>query len=184
MDVWETDAYPWLMAERVAIADWVGSERPFLGVCLGHQQLVEALGGACARLPVPQISIGIISQTGEADAIFAGLPSVFPAMQWNGVGAASLPRGAVVLADSPGCAVQAIRIGDCAWGVQFHPEITPGLVSSWLADTGNWTCAVDWLGSAEKAEDFTVESEAHAAAAWVQSTALYDGLRASVRKKT
>lgn len=184
MDVWETDDHPWLIAERTAIAAWVGTGRPFLGICLGHQQLVTAMGGKCARLPVPQIGIGTVTQTNRADAIFDTLPQHFPTLQWNGVGATSLPQDAVVLAEGPACPIQAIRIGDCAWGVQFHPEIMPGLVASWLSDTGNWEGAIDWLGSEKAAKDFAQDSENHAEAAWTLSKALYDGLRASVRKKT
>ncbi len=53
MDVWQTAIHPWLDAEITAIRDWVAARRrPFLGFCLGHQLLAEALGGTvgAARL--------------------------------------------------------------------------------------------------------------------------------------
>lgn len=57
MDVWEDDAHPWLASEKAAIANWVRSGRPYLGVCLGHQLLVEAMGGACAKMAVPEVGV-------------------------------------------------------------------------------------------------------------------------------
>ncbi len=44
MDVWDVDAYPWLIEEKRVIRRWVRElNRPFLGVYLGHQLLADAL---------------------------------------------------------------------------------------------------------------------------------------------
>ncbi|NVO58685.1 type 1 glutamine amidotransferase, partial [Rhodobacteraceae bacterium B1Z28] len=83
--------------------------------------------------------------------LFASLPRQFPVLKWYGVGAEDLPSGTTVLTGSDGCAVQAIRIGNRSWGVQFHPEIVQGTISAWMGDQGNHQCAVDWLGSADTA---------------------------------
>lgn len=178
MDVWEVEAHPWLVTEKAAIAKWISSGRPFLGVCLGHQLMVEALGGSCAKLDVPEISISNIIRC-AADPVFDQFPDSFPVLKWHGVAAKDIPEGAKVLANSASCPVQAIRFGDCAWGVQFHPEITDTTITDWLSDQANWDGAVAWLGSEETARAFAKDGTAHANVAWVQSKALYGGLRAA-----
>ena len=90
MDIWDTDEHPWLVPETAAIADWITSGRPYLGICLGHQLMIAALGGRCARLTVPEISVSEISRI-ASDPIFDRLPQSFPVLKWHGVAAASLP---------------------------------------------------------------------------------------------
>lgn len=173
MDVWETVENPWLIAEKAAIAQWVGAGRPYLGICLGHQLLIDAMGGECAMMKTPEI--GILSIDHEIE----GLPTPLPVMQWHGVEAVSLPENATVLGSNAACKVQAVRVGNRAWGVQFHPEIQAGLVTTWMTDLANHQCAVNWLGSQQAADDFAKASEAHVPDALIQSAALYKLLRDS-----
>ena len=50
MNVWEEDRYPWLIKEKLFIKNWVLSlEKPFFGICLGHQLLGEALGASVKK---------------------------------------------------------------------------------------------------------------------------------------
>ena len=185
MDVWETRALPWLTAEKATIATWVKAMRkPFLGICLGHQLLVDTLGGICESMPHPEIGVSDIRLTpeGQADPIFSAMPASFPVLQWHGVEATTLPPNAVLLAQNDACQVQAFRVGDVAWGVQFHPELTSDLVKGWMLDAENRACAIDWLGSAAKANEFAQDCEAHVETARVQSRALYNALRAAVQR--
>ncbi|MGI9421259.1 MAG: type 1 glutamine amidotransferase, partial [Geminicoccaceae bacterium] len=134
MDVWEVDSHPWLTAEKETIRHWVVDlKKPFLGICLGHQLLADALGGRCAPLSPPEIGILEVGLTeaGRADPIFAGMPARQKCLQWHGVEVAEPPRGVVILASSPACRVQAMRVGDRAWSMQYHVEVEDDTVDNW-----------------------------------------------------
>jgi len=78
MDVWDTEKHPWLITEKKAIHRWVTElKRPYLGLCLGHQLLADALGGKCDWLDPPEIGVLDVQLTeaGIVDPIFADMPS-------------------------------------------------------------------------------------------------------------
>lgn len=134
MDVWDVEEYPWLIDEKRAIRRFVRElERPFLGICLGHQLLADALGGTCGPQRPPEIGVLDItsSPAGRADALFAGMPETFKALQWHGVRVAEPPESAIVLASSAVCRCQAMRVGSWAYSMQYHVEVEPGTVASW-----------------------------------------------------
>ncbi|MGE0737307.1 MAG: type 1 glutamine amidotransferase [Alphaproteobacteria bacterium] len=132
-DVWQTDQYKWLVPEKAAIRGWVQARKPYLGICLGHQLLADALGGACAMMRQPEIGIFDyeLNAQGQADAIFSGIATTSPCLQWHAVEVATAPPGAEILASSPACANQAMRVGERAYGMQFHVEATDTTVREW-----------------------------------------------------
>ncbi len=65
--------------------------------------------------------------------MFGPLPITPDVIQWHFDAVVALPPGAVQLAASPGCEIQAFRLGRLAWGTQFHFETTPELVRLWAA---------------------------------------------------
>ncbi|SDX80770.1 GMP synthase-Glutamine amidotransferase [Ruegeria halocynthiae] len=180
MDVWENGTHPWLKIEKQAIRTWVRDlNRPYFGICLGHQLLIDTLGGTCARMQIPEIGVLSVELTDNAreDPLFASLPRRFPVLQWHGVTATVLPPDTAVLAGSERCAVQAIRVGNCTWGVQFHPEIIQVTISTWMGDKGNHQCAVDWLGSTNAALAMENESDQIAADQFRMTSEIYSALR-------
>jgi anthranilate synthase/aminodeoxychorismate synthase-like glutamine amidotransferase len=95
---------------------------PVLGVCLGHQAIVEAFGGEigqAARLLHGKMSM--ISHDGRG--IFAGLPEDFPAGRYHSLSAQRVPDCLEVSATSDDGEVMGVRHRELRVdGVQFHPE--------------------------------------------------------------
>ncbi|MBI5132650.1 MAG: type 1 glutamine amidotransferase [Rhodopseudomonas palustris] len=134
MDVWQEDEHPWLVAEKAAIRRFVTDlQRPYLGICFGHQLLAAALGGVVQLGKVPEVGPGTVelTQAGAADPLFAGLSTPVRTFQWHGAEVASLPAGCEVLARNDACAVQAFRFGAMAYGIQYHVELTDVTVPEW-----------------------------------------------------
>jgi GMP synthase-like glutamine amidotransferase len=134
MDVWEEDEHPWLGCEKAFIREAVeGRGVPFLGLCLGHQLLAEALGGEVGRSESPEVGVMDVRLTeeGASGVLFDGLPEVFPCLQWHGAEVKRLPPGARCLATSPDCPVQAMSWGPRAYSAQFHVEVEPDTVRAW-----------------------------------------------------
>lgn len=134
MNVWDVDDHPWLVEEKRAIRRWVRElQRPFLGFCLGHQLLADALGGTCG--PMRRSEIGLVEMemtaAGREDPLFAGITPRFHALEWHGVRVAQPPESGHVLARSSNCGVEAMQAAPRAWGVQFHAEADDQSVRDW-----------------------------------------------------
>ncbi len=52
-------------------------------------------------------------------------------LQWHSVKVTKIPENTIVLASSPLCDVQAMKVGDCAWSMQYHLEVEPDTVNNW-----------------------------------------------------
>jgi GMP synthase-like glutamine amidotransferase len=132
-NVGEEVQHPWLHEEYDALRRWVGAGKPVLGVCLGAQTLAHAFGARVGQ--AREVLAGFyetrLTDEGAADPVTGVLPRTFEAFNANGY-TFELPQGAIALAEGP--VPQAFRLGDRAWGVQFHPEIRRDHVLTWFED--------------------------------------------------
>ncbi len=145
MDVWQVDEFPWLIAEKQAIREWVSEcARPYLGLCLGHQLLADAMGGKVELAAKSEVGVHAvtINDQGSHHPLFSGLTGTHPVMQWHMAEVTAPPPGAKILAHSAATKVQAMAVGNHALGLQFHAEFTPQSVASW-ASLSNYIEALD-----------------------------------------
>jgi GMP synthase (glutamine-hydrolysing) len=130
----QDDHHPWLREENFFLQRLLDLRLPVLGVCLGAQLIAKAAHTWVGPTSEPEIGWFDVELTeaGAADPVLSRLPASFSAFQWHYY-THGLPAGAEELARSRVC-TQAYRLGDAAWGVQFHPEVTLAQVESWIAD--------------------------------------------------
>lgn len=126
---------PWSESTGAWLAQLVASGTPVLGICFGHQLLADALGGEAGDHP-GGIEIGTVQVelTPEAadDPLMHDLPPRFDAHVVHRQSALRLPEGAVRLAGNDFERTQAFRIGENAWGVQFHPEFDADIMRGYV----------------------------------------------------
>lgn len=132
MNVDQEEEHPWLRGEDELIRSLVERRVPVLCICLGGQLLAKAAGAHVGPSPEPEFGFVRATLTDEAagDPIFGSLPREFDVFEAHGY-AFHVPDGAVELARSSVCS-QAFRLGECAWGILFHPEVRVDQVVEWL----------------------------------------------------
>lgn len=129
MGCMDDDRATWLPAVRSLLRTAVDDGVPTLGICLGAQLLAAATGGYVERGERgPELGLGSVQVAEEDDLLMAG---PMPVVQWHFDTITSLPPGGVLLASSDLYEVQAFRLGEVAWGLQFHVEATPDMVRQW-----------------------------------------------------
>ncbi len=125
--------HPHLTYERDVIREAVESGMPVLGICLGAQLMAACMGGTTLRGAAPEFGWTRVQATeaGRADPLFAHFDGSEPIFQWHS-DTFTLPPQAVHLAESRRCPHQAFRIGENAYGVQFHLEADAALIRRWI----------------------------------------------------
>jgi GMP synthase (glutamine-hydrolysing) len=125
----DDEAAEWLPAVRALLRTAVDDGVPTLGICLGAQLLAAATGGHVERGALgPELGLGSVNVALGDDLLATG---VLPVVQWHFDAVTRLPDDAVLLGSSDQYAVQAFRVGDGAWGLQFHVEATLPMVADW-----------------------------------------------------
>lgn len=113
--------------------DWLKvpltENKPFLGICLGAQMLVNHLGGTVSTNEDGLVEIGWYPlRATEAGKALMEWPDMVYHFHREGF---SLPGDAVLLATADAYPNQAFRYGENAWAVQFHAELTRAMMHRW-----------------------------------------------------
>jgi GMP synthase-like glutamine amidotransferase len=135
MNVYEEKKYSFLREENTFIQRVLTEEIPFMGLCLGSQLLAKAANARVGRSPEQEIGFSTVqlSPQGQGDPLFKGVSAQFPVFQWH-EDMWELPPGSQWLAASKACPHQAFRLGQNAYGLQFHVEITDKSIREWAQE--------------------------------------------------
>lgn len=139
----DEDVFPYLAEIKSLLRHAVDSAVPTLGICLGAQLLADAMGGA-VEVGGPGLESGVVDvrllDAAASDELLANYRAEFrmPALHYDGI--TRLPEDAVLLATGDAYEHQIFRVGS-AWGVQFHPEITPARFREWRPEVPEETFA-------------------------------------------
>lgn len=134
MSAGDVGEHSYLDPLRDLVRDSVEADLPVLGICLGAQILARALDADVYRAPVKEIGWKEVRATGVPDPVldpFAPRSRVFQFHEDT----FSLPAGADLLFSGEDVAVQAFRVGDRIYGVQFHFEVTTAEIEAWCDET-------------------------------------------------
>lgn len=111
---------------------------PMIGVCLGHQAIVEAYGGTVAG--AGEIIHGKVSMMEHQNhATYANLPSPLAIARYHSLVATKVPEELTVTAEVDGLTMSVVHERDKVCGFQFHPEsIMTTYGATLLANSIEW----------------------------------------------
>lgn len=114
---------------------------PMIGICLGHQAIVEAYGGTVAG--AGDIVHGKVSMMAHQNhAAYQGLPSPIAIARYHSLVATSVPESLKITAEVDGLVMSVVNEEDKVIGFQFHPEsIMTTQGANLLANTIHWALA-------------------------------------------
>jgi GMP synthase-like glutamine amidotransferase len=128
------DDAAWIHTLKDFVRQLHAAEKPFVGVCFGHQMLAEALGGRVSKaltgwgagvqnVAITQIEDWMRPATQQLYLQFMHQDQI-----------AQLPPDSVTLGSAPHCPIAMFRVGRTMLGIQAHPEFTPDYVGALLDD--------------------------------------------------
>jgi len=145
------DEFAWVADEIAYIRDAVDAGTPVLGICMGAQLMAAAYGGKVLARPDGFTEWGFypVYPTAEGEALFAGT-SHFNQGHYEGI--VGLPENATLLARGDHFPVQCYRIGESAYGLQFHPDTKLSILTREFLDRNSYRHYFGVQGTDEQLE--------------------------------
>ncbi len=135
-----TENLPWSVKLEKWLKLLLNAQIPIFGICYGHQLLARAAGGRVDFHPqgeeIGTVCVQLLPGCSN-DPIFQSLPQSFLAHVSHLQTVLQLPKAAIRLAANTHEPNHAFRLGECAWGVQFHPEYNVGIMRSYIQEQAN-----------------------------------------------
>jgi len=129
------DSLPWLASEMSLLRQAHAAGLPIVGICLGSQVVARALGGSVERM-TGGIELGWrsvrLTPAGTNDIVHSGVAWRSTQFHWHRDYVARVPAGAVPLASSELCPLQAWSVGHRVYAVQYHPEVDRAMIERWI----------------------------------------------------
>jgi len=135
MNAYEDEKYPFLRDEANFLKLTIDRGVPVLGICLGAQMIARSCGASVYKSSQKEVGWSEVSltDTGKKDMLFRGFSETLPVFQWH-EDTFELPVGGQLLATSSTGLNQAFRYSN-AYGLQFHVEVTPRILSDWFGSS-------------------------------------------------
>ncbi len=133
------DKTPKIEGELDVVRSALRKDLPYLGICLGLQILVKAGGGKVVQNKVKELGFIDpdgdqytiqVTEEGRQDPLLTGLDENLEVFQLHGETVETTPDMAV-LATGKFCKNQIVRVGQKAYGIQSHFELTPEMLEVW-----------------------------------------------------
>jgi GMP synthase-like glutamine amidotransferase len=131
-----------MIRELLRIGQVLTAQIPYLGICLGLQTLVKAAGGKVIKSPVKEVGFKApdgtfftveLTEQGKSDPLFNGLKSTLNVFHLHGE-TVELTKDMILLGKGKFCPNQVVKIGDNAYGIQCHFELTPDMFEAWITE--------------------------------------------------
>lgn len=132
MNVYEEGRYPFLQEETDFLRKVIEANIPTLGICLGAQLIAKACYAPVTKAPQKEVGWRSVSLTnaGSKDILLEGIPGTMQVFQWH-EDTFDVPYGGKLLVTAGTCPNQVFRYRN-AYALQFHVEMTRGMLQGWL----------------------------------------------------
>jgi GMP synthase-like glutamine amidotransferase len=150
--------------ELSRIRETIAADIPYLGVCLGMQTLVKAMGGSVVKNKTKEVGFidpggsnftVQLTDAGKTDPLFTNLDNSFKVFHLHGE-TVVLTDSMTLLGVGQFCTNQIVRVGSTAYGIQCHFELTPEMFELWISEDPDLL----QLDTAQLRHDFaTIQSE-------------------------